>query len=75
MSLASIGDFEGAEAILSDNDGTVARFSRRAALARTEILSQLDRKKQAAYGSYSYNYGYRSYRYDYQYDSAYHDDD
>ncbi|NOD98675.1 tetratricopeptide repeat protein [Ruegeria sp. HKCCD6228] len=47
MALASIGDFEGAEAILVDNDGTVARFSRRAALARTEILSQLDRNEDA----------------------------
>ena len=47
MALASIGDFEGAEAILADNDGTVARFSRRAALARTEILSQLDRNEDA----------------------------
>ncbi len=47
MALASIGDFEGAEAILADNDGTVARFSRRAALARTEILSQLDRNADA----------------------------
>ncbi len=47
MALASIGDFEGAEAILAVNDGTVARFSRRAALARTEILSQLDRNEEA----------------------------
>lgn len=47
MALASIGDFEGAEAILADNDETVARFSRRAALARTEILSQLDRNEDA----------------------------
>ncbi|NOD84466.1 tetratricopeptide repeat protein [Ruegeria sp. HKCCD6119] len=47
MALASIGDFEGAEAILAGNDGTVARFSRRAALARTEILSQLDRNEDA----------------------------
>ena len=47
MALASIGDFEGAEAIFADNDGVVARFSRRAALARAEVLSQLDRNTDA----------------------------
>nr|WP_254439338.1 tetratricopeptide repeat protein [Ruegeria arenilitoris] len=47
LALASIGDFEGAEEIFSANNGAVSRFSRRAALARTEILSQLDRNEDA----------------------------
>ncbi len=47
MALASVGDFEGAEAILAADDGLVARFSRRAALARAEVLSQLDRNDDA----------------------------
>ncbi|WP_170426989.1 tetratricopeptide repeat protein [Ruegeria arenilitoris] len=47
LALASIGDFEGAEGIFSANNGAVSRFSRRAALARTEILSQLDRNEDA----------------------------
>ena len=47
LALASIGDFEGAEAIFADNNGVVARFSRRAALARAEVLSQLDRNTDA----------------------------
>ncbi len=47
MALASIGDFEGAEAVFSDGPGSVGRFSRRAALARAEVLSQLDRNDDA----------------------------
>lgn len=47
MALASIGDFEGAEAIFAADDAVVARFTRRAALARTEVLSQLDRNEDA----------------------------
>lgn len=47
MALASIGDFEGAEAIFAENDGAIAQFSRRAAMARTEVLSQLDRNADA----------------------------
>lgn len=47
MALASIGDFEGAEAIFAENDGAIAQFSRRAAMARTEVLSQLDRNDDA----------------------------
>ncbi|EEE37235.1 TPR domain protein [Rhodobacteraceae bacterium KLH11] len=47
MALASIGDFEGAEAIFAADNGAVARFSRRAALARAEVLSQLDRNEDA----------------------------
>ncbi|WP_149776995.1 tetratricopeptide repeat protein [Ruegeria intermedia] len=47
LALASVGDFEGAEAIFGADEGRVARFSRRAALARVEILSQLDRNAAA----------------------------
>ena len=47
MALASIGDFEGSEAVFGANDGVVAQFSRRAALARAEVLSQLDRDEDA----------------------------
>jgi len=47
LALASVGDFEGAEAIFGAEEGRVARFSRRAALARVEILSQLDRNADA----------------------------
>lgn len=47
MALASIGDFEGAEAIFADSNGAVAQFSRRAALARAEVLSQLDLNEDA----------------------------
>ena len=47
MALASVGDFEGADAIFAENGGVVGRFSRRAALARAEVLSQLDRNQEA----------------------------
>ncbi|MES0826225.1 tetratricopeptide repeat protein [Ruegeria sp. SCPC11] len=47
LALASVGDFEGAEEIFSSHNGAVARFSRRAALARAEVLSQLDRNADA----------------------------
>ncbi len=47
MALASIGDFEGSEAILAADEGAVARFSRRAALARAEVMSQLDQNEDA----------------------------
>nr|WP_093029057.1 tetratricopeptide repeat protein [Ruegeria marina] len=47
MALASVGDFEGAEALFSADDGALTTISRRAALARAEILSQLDRNDQA----------------------------
>jgi tetratricopeptide (TPR) repeat protein len=46
MALASVGDFEGAEAVFTSEEA-VSRFSRRAALARTEVLSQLDRNADA----------------------------
>lgn len=47
LALASVGDFEGAEAIFAANDSIVGRFSRRAALARIEVLSQLNRNEEA----------------------------
>ncbi len=47
MALASVGNFEDAEEVLSTDDGVVSRISRRAALARAEILSQLDRNDEA----------------------------
>lgn len=47
MALASVGDFEGAEEVFQANGGAVSRFSRRAVLARVEVLSQLDRNEDA----------------------------
>lgn len=47
MALASVGDFEGAEALFAADEGALTTISRRAALARAEILSQLDRNAQA----------------------------
>ncbi|GGH35241.1 Flp pilus assembly protein TadD, contains TPR repeats [Cribrihabitans marinus] len=47
MALASVGDFEGAEAIFAANDPQLTTLSRRAAIARAEILSQLDRNDRA----------------------------
>ena len=47
MALASMGDFEGAEEVMESDNGAVSRISRRAALARAEILSQLDRNNDA----------------------------
>ncbi len=47
LALASVGDFEGAEAIFAADEGAVAKFTRRAALARVEVLSQLDRNQDA----------------------------
>ncbi|WP_299969877.1 tetratricopeptide repeat protein [uncultured Roseobacter sp.] len=47
MALATVGDFEGAEAIFSaDTEGVVVQ-TRRAVLARAEILSQLGRDDEA----------------------------
>ena len=48
LALASVGDFEGAEAIFSDTSGGTAILSRRAALAYAEVLSQLERDGDAA---------------------------
>ncbi len=47
LALASVGDYEGAEALFSDNGGQLGRSSRRAAIARVQVLSQLGRNTQA----------------------------
>ncbi|MBO9450982.1 tetratricopeptide repeat protein [Tropicibacter sp. R16_0] len=47
MALASVGDFEGANAIFSGEDGQQATMTRRAVLANVEILSQLGRNDAA----------------------------
>ncbi len=47
MALASVGDFEGAEAIFAaDTTGTIIQ-TRRGVLARVEILSQLEKEQEA----------------------------
>ena len=47
MALAMVGDFEGAEAIFSDEAAGAAMMMRRGTIARAEILSQLDRNADA----------------------------
>ena len=47
LALASAGDFEGAEAILSGKSGTSLQTDRRGVLARVQVLSQLERNKAA----------------------------
>lgn len=47
LAMASVGDFEGAEKILSGDAGTSLRLTRRGLIARAEVLSQLDRNKEA----------------------------
>lgn len=47
MALASVGDFEGAEAVFGGEQGAQSLISRRAVLARAQILSQLDRNADA----------------------------
>ncbi|MEY8839355.1 tetratricopeptide repeat protein [Cribrihabitans sp. XS_ASV171] len=47
LALASVGDFEGAEAIFAADEGVVTTLSRRAAMARAEVLSQLGRNDDA----------------------------
>ncbi len=47
MALASVGDFEGAEAIFGDPAGSAMQMTRSAVLARVEILSQIDRQDDA----------------------------
>ncbi|CUH67239.1 lipoprotein NlpI [Thalassovita gelatinovora] len=48
LALASVGDFESAEAIFSENVGTTMQVTRRGAIAHVEMLSQLDRGADAA---------------------------
>ncbi len=47
LALASVGDYEGAEALFAADDGALTTISRRAVLARVEILSQLDQNDKA----------------------------
>ena len=47
MALAMVGDFEGAEAIFADDGNGGVMMTRRGAMARGEILSQLDRNPDA----------------------------
>ncbi len=47
LALALVGDFEGAEAIFADDAGGPLQMTRRAAIARMQILSQLDRDDDA----------------------------
>ena len=47
LALAMVGDFEGAEAIFANEAGGPLQLTRRAAIARVQILSQLDRDPEA----------------------------
>jgi Flp pilus assembly protein TadD len=47
LALASVGDFEGAEAILSQKDAGGFQSQRRGVIARVQILSQLERDDEA----------------------------
>lgn len=47
LALASVGDFEGADAILSAKGKEAIQLSRRGVLAHAEILSQLERDEDA----------------------------
>ncbi|WP_319826206.1 tetratricopeptide repeat protein [Thalassovita sp.] len=47
LALASVGDFEGAEAIFAGNAGGPLQMTRRGALTRIEVLSQLERGDEA----------------------------
>lgn len=47
MALASVGDFEGADKIFSDSSDGPMQVGRRGALARVEVLSQLERGQDA----------------------------
>jgi len=47
LALASVGDFEGAEAIFADPASVQLQATRRGVLARAEILSQLERAPDA----------------------------
>lgn len=47
LALATVGDFESADAILTENAGGPLQNTRRGAIARVEILSQLERTDEA----------------------------
>ncbi|MDU8943671.1 tetratricopeptide repeat protein [Ovoidimarina sediminis] len=48
LALASVGDFEGADAVFSGENGPRLRLTRRGVLAHAQVLSQLDRAEDAA---------------------------
>ncbi|RMD91794.1 MAG: tetratricopeptide repeat protein [Alphaproteobacteria bacterium] len=47
LALAMVGDFEGADRILSGGDGGALRIDRTAVIAHAQILAQLDRRDEA----------------------------
>lgn len=47
LALASVGDYDGAEEMFAAKDGFLSRLSRRAVLARVQVLSQLGRNADA----------------------------
>lgn len=47
LALALVGDYEGADAILSGEDGEKITSTRRGVLAHVEVLSQLEKNKEA----------------------------
>lgn len=48
LALASVGDFEGADAIFAASPKNGMRYNRRSAIAHAQILSQLDRNDDAS---------------------------
>ncbi|WIY26263.1 tetratricopeptide repeat protein [Parasedimentitalea psychrophila] len=47
LALASIGEFDASEALFAADDGRLSKITRRAVLARVQVLSQLGRNEQA----------------------------
>ncbi|QDY70214.1 tetratricopeptide repeat protein [Qingshengfaniella alkalisoli] len=47
LALASVGDFEGADTILSGRGGTTLNVTRRGVATHVQVLSQLDREEEA----------------------------
>lgn len=47
LALASVGDFEGAEALFSGEDGISIQAARRGSIARLQVLSQLEQNDKA----------------------------
>lgn len=47
LALASVGDFEGADAVFSGEDGPRLRLTRRGVVAHAQVLSQLERNAEA----------------------------
>lgn len=47
LALASVGDFEGAETLMSADGGGAAMLTRRGIMARAQVLSQLERNDEA----------------------------